>query len=227
MLNIHNRIHRILILLALGYSFCCTAQNDSIAFLALGDSYTEGTSELSINSWPFQLSAQLRKKKIPLKDPKVIARVGWTTSDLLQAIASENPKPNYDLVSLCIGVNNQFRGQSFENFQQEFSILLEKSISLAQGNPKNVIVLSIPDYSVTPYARFKDTSRIAKELEAYNNYIEKEAATKKVSFIEITKISRNARVNPYLLTQDSLHPSKKMYKAWVKKISKEFKFQKP
>lgn len=209
MLNIHNRIHRFFVLLALGYSLCCTAQNDSIAFLALGDSYTEGTSELRINSWPFQLSAVLRKKKIPLKDPKVIARVGWTTSDLLQAIASENPKPNYDLVSLCIGVNNQFRGQSFEKFQQEFSILLEKSISLAQGNPKNVIVLSIPDYSVTPYARFKDTSRIAKELETYNSYIKKEADAHKTQFIEITKISRNARVNPYLLTQDSLHPSKK------------------
>ncbi|TMU50798.1 SGNH/GDSL hydrolase family protein [Flagellimonas algicola] len=227
MLHIHNRTHRFLILLALGFSLCGAAQNDSITFLALGDSYTEGTSELRVNSWPFQLSSQLRKKKIPIKDPKVIALVGWTTSDLLEAVASENPKPNYDLVSLCIGVNNQFRGQSFEKFQQEFSELLEKSIRLAKGNPKNVIVLSIPDYSVTPYARFKDTPKIVKELEAYNRYIEKEANARNTSFIEITKISRNARVNPDMLTQDSLHPSKKMYKAWVKKISKEFKFQKP
>ncbi|MCL6267854.1 SGNH/GDSL hydrolase family protein [Flagellimonas myxillae] len=203
------------------------AQNDSISFLSLGDSYTEATSELAINSWPYQLSLQLRKKKVAIKDPLIIAKVGWTTTDLLQAIEEKNPKPVYDLVSLLIGVNNQYQGKDFELFEREFPELLQKSIVFAKNDPKRVMVLSIPDWTVTPFARFKDKKRIIKELQAYNKFIEQETKNRGATFIDITKISRNASLRPDWITHDSLHPSKKMYKAWVRKVQKDFKFQSP
>ncbi len=202
------------------------AQQDSISYLALGDSYTDGSFELRINSWPYQLAAQLRKRKIHVGTPKIIAKPGWTTSNLLDAIQSTNPNPNFELVSLLIGVNNQYKGKDFYLFKEEFPILLEKSIQLAKNNPKNVIVVSIPDWSVTPFARFKDKMKITKELETYNALIKEEATNYGVNYIDITQISRNAKVNPDWIASDSLHPSKKMYKAWAKKISKKIKFQK-
>ena len=194
---------------------------DSVAFLALGDSYTAGTSVQRVHSWPFQLVQVLNKKNIPTNSPTVVAQPGWTTTDLIQNIASKNLDSSYDLVSLLIGVNNQYKGKPLELFKKEFPELLGISIKLAKNNPKNVVVLSIPDWSVTPFARFKDKKKITAELKIYNEIIENECKFYGVNFIEITKASRNALVNPTLIASDSLHPSKKMYKAWAKKISKQ------
>ncbi|WP_420322080.1 SGNH/GDSL hydrolase family protein [Flagellimonas sp.] len=203
-------------LVALSFS-----QKDSISFLALGDSYTVGTSESKMNSWPLQFVHQSRKKKINIKTPTIIAKAGWTTTDLLKAIHTEKPKPNYDLVSLMVGVNNQYKRNDIGIFKKEFPLLLDQSIYLANGNPQNVIVLSIPDWSVTPFARFKDKKKIVQELDIYNSIIEQEAQKKGALFIEITKMSKNALVNPSLIASDSLHPSRKMYRMWVKKIVKK------
>lgn len=196
-------------------------QNDSITFLALGDSYTEGTSELQRNGWPAQLVSLLNKKKIPVTSPKIVAKAGWTTTDLIRQIDSENLNSNYKLVSLLIGVNNQYQGLPLETFKAEFPALLETAIRLANNNPNNVFVLSIPDWSVTPFARFKDKEKITEELMTYNSIIEDVANQYNVQFIEITNLSKKAAFNRSLIASDSLHPSGKMYKTWAKKIVKK------
>ena len=212
----------LVLLLFFSMSLTSFGQRDSIAFLALGDSYTAGTSESLINGWPHQLAQILNKQKIPVKLPKIVAQPGWTTSDLLHNIESQNLEPKYGLVSLLIGVNNQYKGKPLDVFKSEFRALLETSIELAQGNPENVFVLTIPDWSVTPFARFKDKEKIVRELNTYNTIIEEETQKQKVQLIDITKISQNAAVNPSWIASDSLHPSKKMYRIWAKKITKDF-----
>lgn len=192
----------------------------------MGDSYTDGTYELKKNSWPFLLEAALQKKKILVSKPLVLAKPGWTTTNLLDALEKQKGIADFDYVFVLIGVNNQYKGKPKETFDVEYPKLLDKSIALANGLPGNVIALSIPDWSVTPFARFKDKKRIVKELNAYNETIKTLAKNRKVNFIDITKVSRNAAVNPDWLVSDSLHPSKKMYKAWVKKIQKTISFQK-
>ncbi|MEX0316187.1 MAG: SGNH/GDSL hydrolase family protein [Allomuricauda sp.] len=211
-------INILLTILAMTVSY---GQKDSISFLALGDSYTIGTGESKLNSWPFQFVAQSKKKKVVIETPKIIAKAGWTTTDLLDAIQAEQPNPNYELVSLMIGVNNQYQGINIEVFKKEFLSLLDKSIRFAKDNPDNVFVLSIPDWSITPFARFGDKKKIVRELNIYNSIIREETEKQGILFIDITKISKNALLNPSLIASDSLHPSKKMYRMWAKKISKK------
>lgn len=199
------------------------SQKDSLAFLALGDSYTVGTSESYRYCWPVQLKERLAKKKILLTEPKIIAGAGWTTKKLLEQLAREQLSPDYDLVSLLIGVNNQYRNQPISEFQNDLRVLLDKSISLAKNKTSNVFVLSIPDWSVTPFAKFKDKESITKEIKVYNSIIKEEAQKRQVLFIDIVKSSREALFNNSLIAKDSLHPSRKMYKAWVQKISKQLR----
>lgn len=206
---------------ALFYGMQSFSQQDSLSFLALGDSYTVGTSEIYKYSWPVQLKEKLQKKKVLLKQPKIIAGAGWTTQKLLEQLKKENPTPTFDLVSLLIGVNNQYRNQNITAFQKDFSLLLDESIILAQNDESKVFVLSIPDWSVTPFARFKDKEKISKEIKAYNAIIEKESKEREVLFIDITKSSRDALFDKSLIATDSLHPSRKLYKAWVKRIVKK------
>lgn len=197
------------------------AQNDRITFLALGDSYTESTGELERNGWPAQLVSLLNKKKVLVASPKIVAKVGWTTTDLITRINSEDLQPTYDLVSLLIGVNNQYQGLPLDTFKAEFPALLETAIRFANNNPDNVFVLSIPDYSVTPFARFKDKKKIVEELQTYNSIIKDVTHQYRVQFIEITDLSKKAAFNRSLIASDSLHPSGKMYKTWAKKIVKK------
>lgn len=204
-------------LISLTVSF---SQETTVSFLALGDSYTIGTSESPENNWPNQFAKILNKKGYKT-ETEIIAKAGWTTENILSEIKKEKLKPNYDLVSLLIGVNNQYRGMKFESFKKDFILLLEKSLLLARNDSTKAIVLSIPDWSVTPFARFKDKIRIIEELKAYNSFIKLETEKRGMTYVEITKSSRNASVNPSLLASDSLHPSKKMYKIWAKKISKK------
>lgn len=183
-------------------------------FLALGDSYTIGESVSEKERWPVQLSNRLLEDSIHLA-PKIIATTGWTTDELLHGIEIADMKEKFDLVSLLIGVNNQYRGYDEDQYEKEFKILLDKAISFANGNNHHVFVVSIPDYGVTPFAEEKDLdkAKIAHELDSYNAIAQKIATLRDVSFINITPISRNDTEG--LVAEDGLHPSGEMYKLWV------------
>lgn len=188
-------------------------------FLALGDSYTIGESVLPEERWPVQLTALLRARALPLTDPEIIARTGWTTDELAEALARANPQPPYALVSLLIGVNNQYRGYSQETYRQEFVALLEQAIALAGGDPERVIVLSIPDWGVTPFGahdgRGRTPAQISAEIAAFNAINRAETLRLGAHYVDITPISLEAQTDLTLLADDQLHPSGKMYARWA------------
>lgn len=190
------------------------AQQAPYSFLALGDSYTIGESVAESERWPVQLAEALREEGITVEEPQIIARTGWTTRELQEAIAGSELHPPYDLVSLLIGVNDQYRGYAIENYPQNFRILLEKAITMSGGNPQRVLVLSIPDYSVTPFAREKNPPRIARELKVYNTINKSISDSLGVHYVDIIPISRDADIDTTLLAPDKLHPSGKMYRLW-------------
>lgn len=189
-------------------------------FLALGDSYTIGEAVQDSERWPVQLVQQLREAGIKIADPHIIATTGWTTDELLAAIDQQRwqLRENYSLVSLLIGVNNQYRSYPLETYRKEFTVLLDQAIAFAAGEGAKVIVLSIPDYGVTPFAADKNPEKIARELDDYNNLAREVAEKKGARWINITPASRDARYDPELLAHDSLHPSASMYKEWVGQI---------
>ncbi len=198
---------------------CCKGQHDSgISFLALGDSNTIGESVSKSERWPVQLVDSIRKKGIAIQKPHIIAKTGWTTDELLHAINKADPPSSYDLVSLLIGVNNQYRGYKMSKFRKEFKRLLEKAISFANGQTDRVFVISIPDYGVTPFGEQKNPQEIARQLNRYNKISRKIAEGHNISFINITPISRRAKSDTTLIADDGLHPSGKMYRKWVSKI---------
>lgn len=196
-------------------------KKSKLKLLALGDSYTIGESVDPSNRWPVMLVNQLREEGFDFEDPTIIARTGWTTDELLKEIININPTGNFDIVTLLIGVNNQYRGRSQDNYKEEFNFLLEKSIDFASGKPENVFVLSIPDYGVTPFAKERDPQKISKEIDEFNSNNKAEAVNAEVNYVDITPISKNAIDDKSLLADDELHPSGKMYKLWVEKMLPE------
>ena len=188
--------------------------NQPVRYLALGDSYTIGESVAEEERWPNQLVALVNSSKEI--DVTIIARTGWTTSELWQGIQAANPQGTYDMVSLLIGVNNQYRGYDINEYREEFRFLLEKSIEYAGGNPEHVIVLSIPDWGVTPFAWGKDTTQIAADIDAYNAINLEESQKAGVHYVDVTPVSREAVNDPTLIAADGLHPSGKMYAEWAK-----------
>lgn len=190
-------------------------------FLALGDSYTIGESVEVSARWPVQLVATLREGGLVVEDARIIARTGWTTGDLDQAIDREMPEGPYALVSLLIGVNDQFRGGSAEAYRPAFEGLLDRAVALAGGDPSRVFVVSIPDWGVTPFATRtgRDSARIAAEIDAFNAVNREEAEAAGVAWFDITPISREAADDPTLLAPDGLHPSGEMYRRWVARIA--------
>lgn len=188
-------------------------------YLALGDSYTIGESVSEQGRFPVQTRLMLAQMGIAVDAPKIIAVTGWTTGNLLNALAQSPPANNYDIVTLLIGVNNQYQGRSQQEYQLQFTDLLNKSIGYAGGKKAHVFVLSIPDYSVTPFAANSDTARIAREIDEYNA-INKQITTQAgVSYLDITPISREARTMPALVAQDGLHPSILQYERWAKLLA--------
>ncbi|MFS8083465.1 MAG: SGNH/GDSL hydrolase family protein [Ginsengibacter sp.] len=183
-------------------------------FLALGDSYTIGQSVPDTDRFPIQTARILMSNNIKLSPPQIIAVTGWTTSDLLNAINSNPPSGDFDIVTLLIGVNNQYQGQSLENYKTEFSLLLNKSIGYARHLPSHVFVLSIPDYSVTPFAEGRDTAKIAREIDEFNEANKTISIAAGVHYINITPISKEAKNDPLLIASDGLHPSGKQYSLW-------------
>ncbi|MBK7427272.1 MAG: SGNH/GDSL hydrolase family protein [Saprospiraceae bacterium] len=187
-----------------------------LRYLALGDSYTIGEDVAETESYPFQLFDKLKQSGIPVNMHKIIARTGWTTADLKNGITQEKVDSNWHLVSLLIGVNNQYRGQPISRFETEFRELLEWAIALADGKPERVFVVSIPDYGVTPFGINSGKGPlISMELDNYNSIKENIAGEYNVAFYYITDISRQAENDPSLLAPDKLHPSGKMYKLWL------------
>lgn len=184
-------------------------------YLALGDSYTIGQSVLENEKYPRQLQDSLNKYGITINDLNIIARTGWTTADLLNAVQSNPPTGNYDLVTLLIGVNNQYQGLSISQYSTEFTNLIDKCKQYA-GNDKNkVVVISIPDYSVVPFAKYSDTVKIRTELEAFNK-VNKDITTQNgIKYTDVFALSQEARFNKTLVASDSLHFSGLEYGKWT------------
>ena len=190
---------------------------DTYTYLALGDSYTIGEAVDKSERWPVQLSNRLVKDGINISKPKIIATTGWTTDELIEAIDKESIKDDFSLVSLLIGVNNQYRGYPIKQYKKEFEDLLTLAIGFASNKPENVFVLSIPDYGVTPFSESKklDANKIAKELDDYNAIAKKICKDNGVPFVDITPGSKKARNDRSLIASDGLHPSGIMYSQWV------------
>ena len=209
-------LHWVLCLSLMITSFDMTAQKSkSYSYLALGDSYTIGESVAESERWPVQLAAQLVQLGISVQDPKIIATTGWRTDELMAAIETdEELAESYGIVSLLIGVNNQYQGRTVESFEPEFEALLKKAIELAGNNRKKVFVLSIPDYGKTPFGASK-AAQIEKDIDTYNAASQAICKRYKVKYFNITEISRDAVNDPDLVAGDKLHPSGKMYSQWV------------
>jgi lysophospholipase L1-like esterase len=185
-------------------------------FLALGDSYTIGEGVREAERWPVQLAAMLRARGVSVADPEIIARTGWTTDELSAAIDARNPQGPYELVSLLIGVNNQYRGRPAEEYRTEFAALLRRAVGFAGGDASRVIVLSIPDWGVTIFAEGRDRARIAAEIDAYNAINREETLRLGARYVDVTAQSRAAGADPDFLVDDGLHPSGRSYTEWAR-----------
>lgn len=195
-----------------------SASATELRYLALGDSYTIGEGVPESGRWPAQLAHALRADGIPIADPRIIAQTGWTTDELDAAIDAVHPLAEYDLVSLLIGVNNQYRGRSVDEYRVQFVALLERAIGFAQWRRERVLVLSIPDWGVTPFAHeaARDAGRIAVEIDAFNAAARQVCSARGVAFVDITPVSRAHGAEPKMLAEDGLHPSATMYNEWMR-----------
>ena len=187
---------------------------NQLEYLALGDSYTIGEAVLENERWPHQLVELLKLEGLNFDLPEIIAVTGWTTDELQSAIREKQPKHDFDLLSLLIGVNNQYRGYPIETYKKEFTELLQTAVSTS----KKVFVVSIPDYGVTPFAIESDSDKIAKEIDAYNQVAHDICHSTNVPFIDITQVSKIAKSNAEMTAYDGLHPSGEMYKLWANEI---------
>lgn len=185
-----------------------------LRYLALGDSYTIGESVEEAERFPNQLASLLANEGVAV-DVKIIARTGWTTDELWRGIQAEVVEPPYDMVSLLIGVNNQYRGRGLEEYREGFIFLLNKAIEYAGGDVKRVVVFSIPDWGVTPFAYGRDTTQIANEIDAFNKVNLEESTKAGVHYVDVTPSSRLALNDKTLIASDGLHPSGKMYAEWA------------
>ncbi len=188
-------------------------------FLALGDSYTIGESVAEADRWPVQLVRRFNEGNfnVKLDDPKIIATTGWTTQELKAAIKEEKPNKNYDLVSLLIGVNNQYRGYPLDEYPNEFRQLLDIAIEHAGGDKNKVFVISIPDYGFTRFGEPKQED-ISKGIDDYNAINQRITEESDIRYYNITDISRNGLADKSLVARDKLHPSGAQYGLWVDRI---------
>lgn len=192
--------------------------DQKMKYIALGDSYTIGESVEFIDRFPVQLVTKLRFKGLDFAMAEIIAKTGWTTDELNAGINAEHPGNNYDLVTLLIGVNNQYRGGKLETYEIEFEDLLKRAMAFAKGKKERVIVISIPDYGVTPFGQKKGRKKIAKEIDLFNESNLNISKTYGVAYVDVTEISRKAYRRMNLIAEDGLHPSSEMYAQWVEQI---------
>lgn len=197
----------------------------SFTYLALGDSYTIGEAVPLHHNFPFQVVDILKEKAMAISAPEIIAVTGWTTANLLAAIHDKQPATNYSIVTLLIGVNNQYQGKDIEEYRLEFKTLLNEALRFAANIKEHVFVLSIPDYGVTPFAKEKDPEKIARELDRFNSTNKEISLSKGVNYIDITPISRQGEKDPSMQAEDGLHPSVKQYAEWAKLLALEIEKQ--
>ena len=212
------------ILILLSLLFCTAVQGqlvlrkrEPVKILALGDSYTIGESVPEEERWPEQLAARLREKGLKVDKPVIIARTGWRTDQLKDAIASSGKSDDFNLVSLLIGVNNQYQKRTVDAYAPEFEELLNTAITKAGGRKDRVFVVSIPDYGFTPFGESRK-EKISAELDQFNARNKEIATRLGVVWINITDISRRGLTEPELVASDKLHPSGRMYAEWVGRI---------
>lgn len=190
---------------------------DTLTYLAIGDSYTIGEAVPLSASFPHQLSKGLKAKGLDVGTAMIIAKTGWTTSELVEGIKTAAITQQFDLVTLLIGVNNQYRGESKASYRTEFRDLLKQAIAFAKGKKSHVFVVSIPDWGATPYGREsgRDTEMIAQEIDDFNAINREETLAAGISYTDITAASRLAKIDKALVASDGLHPSEKMYHDWA------------
>lgn len=191
-------------------------QEKKITYLALGDSYTIGESVDPTLRWPVLWQKSLNQAGYLVEAPTIIAKTGWTTDELQAALNQATLTPPYGLVSLLIGVNNQYRGRSSAEYREDFRKLLAQAIQWAGQRPERVIVLSIPDWGQTPFAAQRDQSKIAQEIDLFNQINREETLRQGAVYVDITDLSRLSK--PNWIAEDGLHPSGEMYAAWVERI---------
>lgn len=189
------------------------------SLLCLGDSYTIGELVSLHESFPYQTLQLLRKAGLHFHAPEIIARTGWTTFELAEHILHTQLEKEYDFVILLIGVNNQYRGLPIDDFKNDFDFLLKKAIHLADEKNERVIVLSIPDWGVTPFAIGRDKNKITEEIDAYNSICESATKNHQCHFINITDLQRTDGDKAEFLANDKLHPSGKEYAKWAEKVA--------
>jgi lysophospholipase L1-like esterase len=198
-----------------------TQSTHTFSYLALGDSYTIGEAVPQAESFPYQLAAQLNAQGCKIAEPYIIAVTGWTTDNLIGAIQqSDILNKHFDIVTLLIGVNDQYQGLSREHYKTNFKQLLQTAIGFANGNTDRVFVLSIPDYGVTPFAQGHG-SIIGPHIDQFNAINKEISEAAGVYYVDVTPISRKAATEPDLIASDGLHPSGKMYGLWVQQLSAE------
>lgn len=201
-----------------------TAQH-TLTYLALGDSYTIGEMVTPDQSYPNQAAALLNKKGRHIGPPAIIAKTGWRTDELIQGIANANLTQKFDIVTLLIGVNNQYQHIDTAIYRKEFVGLLKTSIAFAKDNKHHVFVLSVPDWGVTPFANGRNPEKIAAEIDAYNRINKEESKKAGVNYINITSLYREIGDDPAYLAEDKLHPSGKMYEKWAKLVANAIEAQ--
>lgn len=193
----------------------------NFSILALGDSYTIGEAVPLHKSFPYQAVQLLRKKGFNFLAPEIMAKTGWTTDELRNAMDEYSFLFAYDFVTLLVGVNNQYRGYPLEVYEKEFTTLLSKAIFLANKTPEHVFVLSIPDYSVTTFAREKNPDQIAAEINRYNEVNKRVSGQLGVNYLDLTESTRSVTNDASLLAADGLHPSEKEYTKWASMLSRQ------
>ncbi len=200
-------------------------QKNTYTYLALGDSYTIGEKVKTSENFPNQVVTLLREKEFDFKGPVIVAKTGWTTDELQEGIKKAKLQQHYDFVTLLIGVNNQYRERTVADYIPQFELLLKKALKYTRNNPRHVIVLSIPDWGVTPFAEGRDRTQIAGQIDEYNAANKLIAEKYKVHYIDITPGTREAANDSELLAADGLHPSGKEYAKWAKEVAAIIKSQ--
>ena len=188
-----------------------------VRYLALGDSYTIGESVPAEDRWPNQLARRLEAEGIQT-GVTIIARTGWTVNELWDAIQAAPPAGTYGLVTLLIGVNDQYRGYPLAGYRRDFRFILGKAVEYAGGDATRVIVLSIPDWGVTPFAADRDNETISRQIDEFNAVNQEETKHAGAHYVEVTSTSRLAVDDVELIAEDRLHPSAKMYKMWAASV---------
>lgn len=194
---------------------------NKISYLAIGDSYTIGEAVPLQGSFPYQLTAILKDSGLDVGTPHIIAKTGWTTSELQEAIKKANLNEQFTVVTLLIGVNNQYRGESKEKYRKEFKELLQTALGFANGNKAGVFVVSIPDWGLTPYGleSGRDISTVSSDIDAFNAINKEETLSQGISYTDITPGSRLVVSDKELVASDGLHPSAKMYQEWAVQLA--------